>query len=63
MVERDIRLARESGAIVNFQHISTKEAVELIRGAKARGVQIHAEATPHHFTLTEQDAIRYGTLA
>lgn len=63
MVERDIRLAQESGAVVNFQHISTKEAVELIRCAKENNVQVHAEATPHHFTLTQDAAIKYGTLA
>ena len=63
MVERDIRLALETGAVVNFQHISTKEAVALIREAKKRGTNIHAEATPHHFTLNEEAAIRFGTLA
>lgn len=63
MVERDIRLAEETGATVNIQHISTKEAVALVRGAKQRGIRVHAEATPHHFTLTEEAAIQYGALA
>lgn len=63
LVERDLKLALETGAKVNFQHISTKEAVELIRQAKKMGGDIHAEATPHHFTLTEEAAIQYGTLA
>lgn len=63
MVERDIRLAKESGATINIQHISSKEAVELVRQAKREGLSIHAEATPHHFTLTQEAAIRYGTLA
>ena len=63
LVERDLRLALETGAIVNIQHISTKEAVELVRQAKKQGTNIHAEATPHHFTLTEEAAIEYGTLA
>ncbi len=63
MVERDLRLALETGAVVNIQHISTKEAVELIRLAKGQGANVHAEATPHHFTLTEDAAITYGTLA
>ncbi|MBO5093591.1 MAG: dihydroorotase [Lachnospiraceae bacterium] len=63
MVERDVRLALETGAAVNFQHISTKEAVALIREAKKRGTNIHAEATPHHFTLNEEAAIQFGTLA
>lgn len=63
LVERDVRLAQETGAAVVIQHISTKEAVELVRRAKADGTDIHAEATPHHFTLTEDAVARYGTLA
>lgn len=63
MVERDIALARRTGAVINIQHISSKEAVALVRRAKADGISVHAEATPHHFTLTEEDVIRYGTLA
>ena len=63
MVERDLRLALETGAEIEIQHISAKEAVELVRQAKKKGSNIHAEATPHHFTLTEEAAIRYGTLA
>ncbi|MCD7836573.1 MAG: dihydroorotase [Lachnospiraceae bacterium] len=63
LVERDLKLAAETGAIVNIQHISAKESVELIRHAKKAGFNIHAEATPHHFTLTEEAAITYGTLA
>lgn len=63
LIERDLELALETGACINIQHISTKEGVELVRRAKKRGSNIHAEATPHHFTLTEEAAIRYGTLA
>lgn len=63
LVRRDLQLALETGAKVNVQHISTAEAVELVRQAKAQGGQIHAEAAPHHFTLTEEAAIQYGTLA
>lgn len=63
LVRRDLELALKTGACVNIQHISTKEAVELIRQAKAKGGDIHAEATPHHFALTEEAVIRYGTLA
>lgn len=63
LVERDLQLALETGACINIQHISTKEAVELVRQAKQKGNNIHAEATPHHFTLTEEAAIQYGTLA
>ena len=64
MVKRDLALALETGAKVNFQHLSTKEAIELIRDAKKlpEGKNIHAEATPHHIALTELDAITHGTL-
>lgn len=65
LIERDLNIALKTGAILNIQHISTKEGVALVREAKAdaRGKQIHAEATPHHFSLTQQAAIEYGTLA
>lgn len=63
LIERDIRLAAQTGACVNIQHISTKEGVELVRRAKETGADIHAEATPHHFTLTEEAVLQYGTLA
>ena len=63
MIERDLEIALETGAVINIQHISTKEGVELVRLAKKRGNNVHAEATPHHFTLTEEAAIEYGTLA
>lgn len=63
LVRRDLAIALETGACVNIQHVSTKEAVDLVRQAKAKGGDIHAEATPHHFTLTEEAVIQYGTLA
>lgn len=63
LVQRDLQLALETGACVNIQHISTKEAVELVRQAKRKGADIHAEATPHHFTLNQDAAIIWGTLA
>ncbi len=63
MIERDIRLARETGAKVVVQHISTAEGVDLVRRAKAEGLDVHAEATPHHFSLTEDAVIEHGTLA
>ncbi len=63
MVERDLQIALETGACVDIQHISSREAVELVRQARKKGRNIHAEATPHHFTLTEEAAIEYGTLA
>ena len=63
LVGRDLEIALKTGAAIDIQHISTKEAVELVRQAKKRGSNIHAEATPHHFTLTEDAVITYGTLA
>ena len=63
LIRRDTALALETGAEVVIQHISTAEGVELVRCAKAKGAHIHAEATPHHFTLTQDAAIRKGTLA
>ncbi len=63
MVERDLKLALETKADINIQHISTKEAVELVRQAKRKGSHIHAEAAPHHFSLTEEAVLEYGALA
>ena len=63
MVERDLQIAIEEGADLSIQHISTKEAVELVRQAKKKSSHIYAEATPHHFTLTEEAVIEHGTLA
>ena len=63
LIRRDTALALETGAEVVIQHISTREGVELVRQAKARGAHIHAEATPHHVTMTQEAAIQKGTLA
>lgn len=65
MVERDLKIALETGACFHVQHISTKEAVELVRQAKKQAVKgnIHGEATPHHLILTEEAAIEHGTFA
>lgn len=63
LVERDLKLALETGADINIQHISARESVELVRRARAQAGNIHAEATPHHFALTEEAVIRYKTLA
>ena len=61
--KRDIELARVTGATINIQHISSKEAVELVREAKKEGIDVHAEACPHHFTLTEDAVLVHGSLA
>lgn len=63
MVARDSIMALHTGASVCIQHISSKNSVELVRTAKKMGADIHAEATPHHFTLTEDAVLLYGTLA
>lgn len=63
LIARDLQLALETGAQIDIQHISTAEGVELVRQARKQGDNIHAEATPHHFTLTEEAVIQYGTLA
>ena len=63
LIDRDLKLALETGACIDIQHISTAEGVELVRQAKKKGHNIHAEATPHHFTLTEEAVIQHGTLA
>ena len=54
MVHRDIELARLTGARVHFLHLSTERSVALVRAAKADGLPVTAEATPHHFTLTDE---------
>jgi dihydroorotase len=53
MVARDLALARLTGGRLHVLHVSTAGAVELLRSAKARGVRVTAEATPHHLTLTD----------
>ena len=53
MVMRDIALARATGARVHLQHLSTEGSVEMVRRAKAAGLAVTAEATTHHFTLTD----------
>ncbi len=63
MVKRDIEIAERTGAEIVVQHISAAESVELIRVARKRGIRVHAEATPHHFTLTESAVRDHGTLA
>lgn len=63
LVERDLKLALATGAEVVIQHISTKESVALLCEAKKQAGNVHGEATPHHFTLTEDAAIAKGTLA
>jgi dihydroorotase len=54
VVERDILLAELTGGAVHIAHISTAGSVDAVRRGKARGVRVTAEATPHHFVLTDE---------
>ncbi len=54
-VLRDIALCRFTGARLHIQHVSTRQAVAAIRKAKAEGVKVTAEATPHHLVLTDEE--------
>src|SRR3982751_2643692 len=58
---RDILLAKETGARIHIAHVSTKGAVEAVRRAKAEGVNVTCEVTPHHFTLTDHVVEGYDT--
>ncbi|MDQ3328183.1 MAG: dihydroorotase, partial [Chloroflexota bacterium] len=62
MVRRDIALAEETGGRLHVAHISTAGAVQALREARARGVPITAEATPHHLLLTDDWVAGWGTL-
>ena len=63
MVARDIALAEQTGGRLHLAHMSTAGSVELIRSAKMRGAAVTAEASPHHFTLTETAVDGYDTNA
>jgi len=63
MVGRDILLAELTGGHVHLCHISTRGSLELIGRAKERGIRVTAEATPHHFTLTDRACEGYDTHA
>ncbi len=54
-IERDLRLAEETGCAYHVCHISTKESVELIRQAKAHGVDVTCETAPHYLVLCDED--------
>ena len=54
MVHRDIELVRLTGSPVHLLHLSTARSVELVRAAKADGLPVTAEATPHHISLTDE---------
>ncbi len=61
-VNRDIALAETTGAHVHIAHMSTRAAVDGVRRAKARGLRVTAEVTPHHLALTDE-IVAFGALA
>lgn len=61
MIGRDIALAEVTGGRLHVMHLSTAGGVELVRRAKARGITVTAEATPHHFTLTDESLRRFDS--
>lgn len=60
-VMRDISVAGYVDGKVHIAHISSKESVDLVRQAKAKGIRVTAEVTPHHFCLTDEELINYDT--
>ncbi len=60
---RDVMLAEFTGSRLHVAHVSTKGSVEIVRAAKKRGVKVTCEATPHHFTLTDEAVRGYDTNA
>ncbi len=63
LVARDCMLALHTGARVHIQHVSSALSVEMVRAAKRLGARVSAEATPHHFSLTEDAVPLHGTNA
>lgn len=63
LIDRDLKIAEDIPAEIVIQHISSAEGVELVRQARATNSHVHAEVTPHHFTLTEEAVIKHETLA
>ncbi|MBQ8762613.1 MAG: dihydroorotase [Clostridia bacterium] len=59
-IERDLKLAKETGCAYHVCHISTKESVELIRKAKAEGVDVTCETAPHYLILSDKDLQEHG---
>jgi dihydroorotase len=60
-VARDVAIARMTGGRLHICHLSTARSVELIRRAKAEGVRVTAEVTPHHLVFTDDDLVTYDT--
>ncbi len=63
LVARDCMLALKTNAKISIQHISSGNSVDLVRFAKSIGAKVTAEATPHHFSITEEAVLKHKTLA
>lgn len=63
IIERDVRLVRETHCRYHVQHISSAGSVEIVRAARAAGLPVTAEASPHHLLLTHQACLGYDTAA
>jgi dihydroorotase len=63
LVERDLRLVEQTGARYHVAHVSTAAALEVIRQAKRRGLNVTCDTAPHYFTLSEMDVGSYRTFA
>lgn len=61
IVARDLAMARMTGGRLHICHVSSARAVDLIRSAKAEGVRVTAEVTPHHLVFTDDDLVTYDT--
>ncbi len=61
IVYRDLALTRLTGGRLHLMHLSTAGSVELVRQAKAEGLRVTAEVTPHHLTFTDEDLVTYDT--
>ncbi|MGI9534490.1 MAG: dihydroorotase [Thermodesulfobacteriota bacterium] len=63
MIARDINLSELTGTHLHICHVSTEGSVRIIKSAKKRGVKVTAEATPHHFLLSDEEVLNYNTNA
>ena len=61
MIARNILFAEESNWRIHMQHVSTKESVDMLRRARAKGIPVTGEATPHHLTLTDECVKHFDT--
>jgi dihydroorotase len=61
MVARDIMLAEYTGGHLHLAHLSTKGSLRLVREAKANGIRVTCEVTPHHFALTDKELMKFDS--